>query len=69
MNLMNFLIISTNTFDTLLLNLNINLISTDSTYMITYLFANFFMYYIIFLMIRVIIYLLRMLFKKPSFLT
>lgn len=63
-NLIKFLIISQDEFDTLLVHFNCNLTTNDPQYMITYLFVNFLAYFIIFLSIKIIMWLYNAFFSK-----
>ncbi len=46
-NIQDFLLISQSQFNTLINNLNLDLVSSSDMYLLTYLFANFFAYFLI----------------------
>ena len=61
-----FLIISTTEFDLLIQDLGITLLNYEDTYMLTYLFANFLAYFIIFIFLYVVTILYYSFFKTKK---
>lgn len=61
-----FLIISTSQFDNLVQIVNCNLTQTSDMYMITYLFANLFAYIIIFLFLKLVMWVYFQIFSKKE---
>lgn len=61
-----FLIISTEQFDSLTKGLGITLLNYEDTYMLTYLFANFLAYFIIFVFLYVVKILYYSFFKSKK---
>lgn len=61
-----FLIISTTEFDLLIQDLGITLLNYEDTYMLTYLFANFLAYFIIFIFLYVVKILYYSFFKTKK---
>lgn len=61
-----FLIISQDQFEDIILNFNCNLTINDPQYLYTYLFTNFLAYVIIFLSIKIIMWLYYSFFSKAG---
>lgn len=65
-NIEKFLIINIDSFNTLIQNLGVNLNINDSCYMATYILTNIFGYLLIFLCIKVIMFMYYQLFSKKK---
>ena len=61
-----FLIISTEQFESIITHFNCNLTINDQSYLITYLFTNFLAYVIIFLSIKIVLWIYYSFFSKKG---
>lgn len=62
--LIDIMIINISSFNDFITSLGLNLVSTDSVYLLTYLFTNFLAYYIIILLFKIITRIIKTLFRR-----